>query len=102
MTRVLRKGILLVGAALMVSQLTYASSTPERLVFDGNVLFNNLTNFGSGAGVCTTSVAPLTTISFTSQDLATVYATHNKIGMDPKLVAPYNLNNPRWDPQQTS
>jgi hypothetical protein len=85
-----------------VSQLTYASSTPERLVFDGNVLFNNLTNFGSGAGVCTTSVAPLTTISFTSQDLATVYATHNKINLDPKLVAPYNLNNPRWDPQQMS
>ena len=41
MTRVLKKGVLLIGAVISVAQLTYAASTPERIVFDGNVLFNN-------------------------------------------------------------
>jgi hypothetical protein len=103
MTRVLMKGALLIGAAITVAQLTYAASTPERIVFDGNVLFNNSAgDYTTAAGRCTTTVVPLSIDStLSAQKLATVYFTHNK-HVDPKLVAPYNLNNPRWDPQQTS
>jgi hypothetical protein len=102
MTRVLKKGALLIGATLTVAQLTYAASTPERVVFDGNVLFNNSGgNYTTSAGPCTTSVSPLNVVTLSADILANTYFTHNK-SVDPKLVDPYNLNNPRWDPMQSS
>ena len=75
-----------------------AASTPERLLFDGNVLFNNSSGpYSSASGPCTTDVA--TPITFSVTDLATTWFTHNTTGKDPLLVDPFNLTSPRWDPQ---
>jgi len=103
----MKKGFLTVlAAATLVAtvSLAYAASTPERLVFDGNLLFNNAQTAGTPlpyaatAGPCTLSTAMI----FTTTDLATTYFTHNRTDLDPLLVDPYNLTAPRWDPQQLS
>ena len=84
------------------------ASTPERLVFDGNVLWGNSTTgavplpYSTASGPCTTGVAPGTPITFTVTQLATTYFTHNRTDLDPRLVDPFNLTTPRWDPQLSS
>jgi FlgD Ig-like domain len=88
----------LIIAAAGFSQLAQAASTPERIVFDGNVLFNNSAGaYSSASGPCTTGVA----FTYTVTQLATTYFTRNRV-VDPMLIDPYNLNSPRWDPQQLS
>ncbi len=104
-------GILVLAGALAAggfSQMASGASYPERLVFDGNVLFNNMQTaptqlpWAATSGPCTTSVAPLTFFTYSTTDFGTVHMTHNKTNMNPMLVDPFNLNNPRWDPQQLS
>ncbi|HSQ60960.1 MAG TPA: FlgD immunoglobulin-like domain containing protein [Acidobacteriota bacterium] len=94
--------ILAVSIALAaIAHPAGAASTPERLLFDGNVLFNNSSGpYSSASGPCTTDVAVPTTVSVTQ--LATVWFTRNTTTKDPLLVAPYNIASPRWDPQQAS
>ena len=81
-----------------------AASTPERIVFDGNVLFNNAQTVGTPlpwaatSGPCTTGVA----FTYTTTQLGTVHFTRNRTNVDPQLTAPFNLTAPRWDPQQLS
>jgi len=99
-------GILALAGSLIAAAAAptvHGASYPERLVFDGNVLWNNMQTFPTqlpwaGSGPCTTSVAT----TLTTADLGTVYFTHNKTNADPRLVDPFNLTNPRWDPQQMS
>ena len=102
-------GILaLAGTLIAAAPSAQGASYSERLVFDGNVLFNNMQTpptqlpWASGAGACTTSVSPLTIISLSTVDLGTFYFTHNKTNANPMLVDPFNLTSPRWDPQQMS
>lgn len=84
------------------------ASTPERLVFDGNVLWANAASgttplpYANASGPCTTGVDPGTAITFTVTQLGTTYFTHNRTDLDPKLVDPFNLTTPRWDPQLSS
>ena len=88
----------LIGATIAVAGAALAASTPERIVFDGNVLFNNAAGpYSSASGPCTTGVA----FTYNVTNLATVQFTRNRV-VDPKLVAPFNLLAPRWDPQQSS
>ena len=105
------KRCIVVGTALMsILAVGFgsarAASTPERLVFDGNVLWNNAQTagtplpYGAASGPCTTSAPSIFTYNVTQ--LATVHMTHNRSNVDPLLVAPHNLNSPRWDPQQQS
>ena len=90
--------LVLIGAALAVAGGARAASTPERIVFDGNVLFNNAAGpYSTASGPCTTGVA----FTYNVTNLATVQFTHNRT-LDPKLIDPYNLLQPRWDPQQMS
>jgi hypothetical protein len=97
-------GILALVGALGAASSAWAASYPERLAFDGNVLYNNMQTvptqlpWSATSGPCTTGVA----INYTTTDLGTVYFTHNKTNADPKLVDPFNLTTPRWDPQQLS
>jgi hypothetical protein len=97
--------ILAVLAALAgAAPVADAASTPERLIFDGNLLFNNAQTAGTplpystASGPCTLSVA----FTYNVTQLATTYFTHNRTNLDPKLFDPYNVNTPRWDPQQLS
>ena len=103
----MKKGFLTVFATVLLlaaASIALAASTPERLVFDGNLLFNNAQTAGTplpyanAAGPCTLSTA----FTYSITDLATTYFTHNRTDVDPLLVAPYNLTAPRWDPQQLS
>ena len=93
-------GVLLSAAAVTVS----ANTRPERIVFDGNILWKNsqdgVTAFpwASTSGPCTTSVA----LTYSTTDLGTTFFTHNRTNIDPLLVDPFNLSTPRWDPQQLS
>jgi len=105
MHRILRAALflaLLLPAAAPRSVL--ANTRPERLVFDGNILFGNAQVAGTplpyatGAGACTLS----TVFTYSTTDLGTTYFTHNHTSMDPKLVDPFNTSSPRWDVQQTS
>ena len=85
-----------------------AASTPERIVFDGNVLWANAATgttplpWANTSGPCTTGVAPGTPITYTTTQLGTVHFTHNRTDLDPRLVDPFNLTTPRWDPQLSS
>jgi hypothetical protein len=98
MTRKVLTALALIGATFVAAAGVNAASTPERLVFDGNVLFNNQDGpYSSASGPCTTGVA----FTYNVTTLATVNFTHNRV-IDPKLVDPYNLLQPRWDPQQQS
>ena len=96
--------VLAVASLVMTASLANAASTPERLVFDGNLLFNNAQTAGTPlpwaatAGPCTLSTAT----TFTTTDLGTTFFTHNRTNLDPLLVDAYNLTAPRWDPQQLS
>jgi len=79
-----------------------AASTPERIVFDGNVLFNNSVAMSTAASPCTTSVGPPPVVlNYSTADLVNTIFTHNRV-IDPQIVDPYNLTNPRFDPQPTS
>ncbi len=71
-----------------------ASAQNERIVFDGNILWNNSGgNFASGSGACSTA------FSYTTRELGTVYFTNND-SVNPVLHADvFNLDAPRWDPQ---
>ncbi len=93
------------SALLLAGAMPAAANTrPERLVFDGNLLWNNIQSGGvplpysAVSGPCTTSVA----FTYTVTDLATTFFTHNRTDLDPKLVDPYNTTSPRWDPQLLS
>ena len=94
----------LIGATIAVVDGALAASTPERIVFDGNVLWKNSQDgttplpWASGSGPCTTSVA----ITYTTTDLGTSFFTHNRTNIDPMLVDPFNQTNPRFDPTITS
>jgi hypothetical protein len=84
--------LVLIGATLAMAGSARAASTPERIVFDGNVLFNNSAGpYSTASGPCTTGVA----FTYNVTNLATVQFTHNRV-LDPKLVDPYNLLQPRW------
>jgi len=80
------------GALAAAAGPASAASTPERLVFDGNVLWGNAQTgttplpYSTASGPCTTGVAPGTPITFTVTQLATTYFTHNRTDLDPKLV----------------
>src|SRR5687767_2692204 len=102
-------GILaLAGALVAHAPAVPGASYPERLVFDGNVLFNNMQTaptqlpWSATSGPCTTSVAPLTFFTYTTAQLGTVHFTHNRTDVHPQLVDPFHLTSPRWDPQQLS
>ena len=96
------------GTLAAVSGTAIGASTPERLVFDGNVLWGNAATgttplpWATTSGPCTTGVAPGTPITFTTTQLGTTFFTHNRTDLDPKLVDPFNLTTPRWDPQLSS
>ena len=95
---------LTVAAAVTAAGPAGAASTPERIVFDGNVLWNNSQTgstplpYSAASGPCTTSVA----ITYNVTTLATTFFTHNRTDIDPKLVNPFNLTSPRFDPQLSS
>ena len=99
-------GILALAGTLIASAAppARAASHPERLVFDGNVLWNNMQTaptqlpWAATSGPCTLGVA----MTYSTTQLGTVHFTHNRTNADPMLTAPFNLNNPRWDPQQLS
>jgi hypothetical protein len=94
MTRRILTTLALIGMSLTVAGLAYSASTPERIVFDGNILFNNSGgSYASDTGPCTLTVA--TTYSITQ--MATVNFTRNRT-VDPLLIDPYNLNDPNWQP----
>ncbi len=87
------------GTLLAAAAPGWSASTPERLIFDGNVLWNNSAGpWSSGSGPCTLSVATTLTVT----QLGTSYFTHNLTTKDPLLTDPYNRTNPRWDPQAAS
>lgn len=96
------------GTLAAVSGTAIGASTSERLVFDGNVLWGNAASgttplpWATTSGPCTTGVAPGTPITFTTTQLGTTFFTHNRTDIDPKLVDPFNLTTPRWDPQVSS
>lgn len=91
----------LVGSAAPSAR---AASYPERLVFDGNVLWNNMQAaptqlpWGATSGPCTLGVA----MTYSTTQLGTVHFTRNRTNADPMLTAPFHLTSPRWDPQQLS
>jgi hypothetical protein len=88
----------LIGATLTLAGLARSASTPERIVFDGNILFNNSAGpWGTDAGPCTLSVAT----TYTTTTLGTVYFTHNRV-VDPLLTDAFNLTNPNFQPQLLS
>jgi len=104
MSRTLRAALLLALLTPTVALPAHANTRPERLIFDGNILFGNAQTAGTPlpysatAGACTTSTA----FTYTTTDLGTTYFTHNHTTMDPKLVDPFNTSSPRWDVQQLS
>ena len=99
MRRILRAALLL-GALLPAAHLP-ANAANERLIFDGNVLWNNIQSGGVQLPWAATS-GPCSTFTYSTTDLGTTFFTHNRTNIDPKLVDPYNLASPRWDPQQLS
>ena len=104
MRHILRAAFLTGALLTAAAGLAGANTRPERIVFDGNILFNNSQDgvtplpWSANAGPCTTSVA----ISYSTQDLGTSFFQHNSTNLDPKLVDPFNYASPRWDPQQLS
>ncbi len=104
MYRILRAALVLALPLAVVPTLLFANTRSERIVFDGNILWNNAQTAGTPlpwdntAGPCTTSTA----MTFTTKDMGTVFMTHNRTDLDPKLVDPYDVASPRWDVQQTS
>jgi len=101
MSRMLRAALVL---ALLIPAAALGNTRPERIVFDGNILFHNEQTAGTPlpysatAGACTTSTA----FTYTTSDFGTTFMTHNHTTMDPKLVDPFNTTSPRWDVQQLS
>ena len=82
----------------------------DYIVFDGNMIFQCSQDgvtplpWQTGSGTCNKALAwmPAPPVTFSTTQLGTVYMTHNKTGVDPKLTDPFNLTVPRWDPQITS
>ena len=98
MTRRILTTLALIGATLSMAGLARSASTPERIVFDGNILFSNSGGaYSADAGPCTLTVA--TTYNVTT--MATVNFTHNRV-VDPLLTAPFNINSPNMQPQLMS
>jgi hypothetical protein len=108
MKRMMLAAIALTAALACVSKPALANHTPDRLVFDGNVLWNNMQTpptqlpWSAASGACTTSTAPIVSFTYSVTQLGTTHFTHNKTTLDPKLVDPYNLTNPNWTPQLLS
>jgi len=104
MRHILRAAFLTGALLLAAAGLAGANTRPERIVFDGNLLWGNSQDgvtplpWEATAGPCTTTVA----ITYTTANLGTSFFTHNHTNLDPKLVDPFNLTSPRWDPQQLS
>jgi len=104
MHRKLRAALVLALLLPTVPRVANANTRPERLIFDGNILFNNAQVAGTPlpyantAGACTLS----TVFTYTTKGLADTFMTHNYTSLDPKLVDPFNTGSPRWDVQQTS
>lgn len=104
MHRKLRAALVLALLLPTLPRLANANTRPERLIFDGNMLFNNAQVAGTPlpyantAGACTLS----TVFTYTTKGLADTFMTHNFSNADPKLVDPFNTSAPRWDVQQTS
>ncbi|HEX7077132.1 MAG TPA: T9SS type A sorting domain-containing protein [Candidatus Eisenbacteria bacterium] len=77
------------------------------IVFDGNMIWQcsqdgvNPLPWQTGSGTCNKSEPWLPAVPFTysTTNFGTVYMTHNRTDVDPKLVDPFNLTNPRFDPQ---
>ena len=80
------------------------------IVFDGNLVFQNSQDgvtplpWQTGSGTCnkTQSWLPAAPFTYTTTQFGTVYMTHNRTDLDPKLTAPFNLTAPRFDPQISS
>jgi len=108
MTKRMIATLALTLAVVTAAGAALAASTPERIVFDGNVLWNNIQTgttqlpYSTASGPCTTGVAPGTPITYNVTNLGTTFFTHNRTNVDPLLVDPYNLTSPRFDPQQLS
>src|SRR5258705_8866475 len=104
MHRKLRAALVLALLLPTVPRVANANTRPERLIFDGNILFNNAQVAGTPlpyantAGACTLS----TVFPYKTKGLAGTFMTHNYTSLDPKLVDPFNTGSPRWDVQQTS
>jgi len=94
----------LIAVSLGFAGSARAASTPERNVFDGNVLWGNSQDgvtdlpWSATSGPCTLSTA----FTYTTAQLGTTFFTHNRTDLDPKLVDPQNALNPRFDPQRGS
>src|SRR6202007_935548 len=95
MRRIFRAALLL-GVLLPATHLP-ASAVNERLVFDGNVLWNNMQTVPTQLPWAATS-GPCSTFTSSTTALGTTFFPHNRTNIDPKLVDPYNLSSPRWDP----
>ena len=108
MKRMMLAAIALTAVLAWASKPAQSASTPERLVFDGNVLWNNIQSGGvqlpysTASGPCTTSTTPLVFFTYNVTQLGTTHFTHNKATLDPKLVDPFNLTSPNWTPQLLS
>jgi hypothetical protein len=87
--------IVLLAAAASPANAAWPTQDHE---FDGNIVWNNVTAYGTSAGPCSL----VTGGTFTAQQLATVYFTNNR-QVNP-LLSTYvdSLANPRWDPQYGS
>ena len=94
----------LIAVSLGFAAGARAASTPERIVFDGNVLWHNSQDgitplpWDNFSGPCTLGTA----FTYTVTQLGTTFFTHNRTDIDPKLVDPFNQLNPRFDPQLNS
>jgi len=77
------------------------------IVFDGNLVFQNSQDgvtplpWQTGSGTCSKSQAwlPAAPFTYSTTQFGTVYMTHNRTNLDPKLTAPFNMTSPRFDPQ---
>jgi len=94
----------LIAVSLGLASSARAASTPERIVFDANVLWHNSQDgitdlpWAATSGPCTLGTA----MTYTTTQLGTSFFTHNHTNLDPKLVDPFNTTNPRFDPQLNS
>ena len=94
--------ISLAAIGLMAVTAAPANAQGERVVFDGNILWNNSGgNYFNASGTCSDPAAggPFT---YTIRDLGNTYFANND-SVNPGLHANlYNIDTPRWDPQPGS
>lgn len=101
--------ILMVAAAGLTAASAKAAST-DYLVFDGNLVFQCSQDgvtplpWQTGTGTCSKSLAwlPAPPFTYSTTQFGTVYMTHNRTDLDPKLTDPFNMTAPRFDPQLNS